>query len=283
MEIRRTTLQQWWEAGDTERSTVKRVLFRGWAVIKGVLTTLTGFGAAYHAWDWWRCKEENRKLQDFHGQVADPSKALHIRESLSAQRQPSAPVLSVEQRVAAFRALGEPQRLAYDHLLDLTRGGLDSATERQLLQVGQKPDVVAAAVELVLATLDAEHREKLRAAQGNLNETLHGMLSAEGWDHKRSNVQQTLNTWADLMKNDAQLELDLHALADELAAGWRLPAGAVSQDKSFAAFLQRHHEDMKELVQQLNDAQAKLKKCHEDDRTLVTTHAAAMKRYEEVL
>lgn len=282
MEVRKTTLQQWWEAGESEQSTIKRGLFKGLAVFVGVITTLTGFGAVYHAWDWWRCREQNKNLHEFHPQIGDQHDGLHVRSTLTAEVHAPAPAPSLETRVAAFRDLGESQRVAYDHLLDLTRGGLDSATERQLLQAGQKPDVVQDAVKLVLATLDAEQCDKLRAAEGKLNEALSQMLSPN-WDHKCSKVQQTLNTWADLMKNDPEVELDLHALADELAPGWSLPAGPVSQDKSFAEFLQRHHEIMKELIQQFNGERAELENGHAADRTLVTTHAAAMKRYEEVL
>lgn len=280
---RRTTLQQWWEAGDTEESTVKRAAFKCWAVVKGVITSATGLGAAYHLYDWWRCKEENRKqLQDLNPHVGEPSDGLHVRASLSADAQASAPVLSLEQRVAAFRDLGEPQQVAYDHLLDLTRGGLDSATQRQLLQLGQTPGVIDDAVRLVLATLDAEHGEKLREAEKALNEAIFNMLSAEGWNDRHGDVKRVLSNWAVQLNKNPKDEFDLFAVVDELAPTWRSPEGA-PQHKSFAKFLQGQDEDMKALIQQLNDTRAELENGHAADRQLVTIHAAVLKQYEEVL
>lgn len=276
MQIRKTTLRQWWDASDREQSTIKRGLFKGMVVLAGVI------GLLYHACDWLRCREQNKNLQEYHPKIGDESDGLHIRSTLTAGVHAPAPAPSLEQRVAAFRALGEPQRVAYDHLLDLTRGGLDSATQRQLLQLGQTPGVIDDAERLVLATVDAEHGEKLREAEKDLNEAIFNMLSAEGWNDRHGDVRRVLSDWAVQLKKNPKDDFDLFALADELAPTWRSPEGA-PQHRSFATFLQGQHENMKALIQQLNDTRAEIENGHAADRQLVTIHAAALKRYEEVL
>jgi hypothetical protein len=72
MEIRKTTLRQWWEAGDGEQSAVKRAAFKCWAVAKGFVSVASGLGAAYHLYDWWRCRDEgNKSLGSFHPHLSD--------------------------------------------------------------------------------------------------------------------------------------------------------------------------------------------------------------------
>ena len=89
MEIRKTTLRQWWDAADTEQSTVKRAAFKCWAVVKGVLTSATGLGAAYHLYDWWRCRDEgNKPLASFHPHLED-AEALCTAGPVQAARAQS--------------------------------------------------------------------------------------------------------------------------------------------------------------------------------------------------
>ena len=81
-----TTLRQWWEAGDREESAIKRAAFKCWAVAKAVVTLATGLGAAYHLYDWWRCRGEGYKpLESFHPQIPDPTEDHRISEAVAAE------------------------------------------------------------------------------------------------------------------------------------------------------------------------------------------------------
>lgn len=87
MQVQRTTtLRQWWEAGDREESAIKRAAFKCWAVIKGVVTSATGLGAAYHLYDWWRCRDEgNKPLASFRPHLED-AQALATAGPVQAAR-----------------------------------------------------------------------------------------------------------------------------------------------------------------------------------------------------
>jgi hypothetical protein len=87
MQVQKTTLlRQWWDAGDKEESAIKRAAFKCWAVAKAVVTVATGLGAAYHLYDWWRCRDEGYEpLASFHPKIADATEDQRISEALAAE------------------------------------------------------------------------------------------------------------------------------------------------------------------------------------------------------
>ena len=87
MQVQRTTtLRQWWEAGNGEESAIKRAAFKCWAVAKAVVTLATGLGAAYHLYDWWRCRDEGYKpLASFHPEIAAATEDQRLSEALGAE------------------------------------------------------------------------------------------------------------------------------------------------------------------------------------------------------
>lgn len=122
MEVRKTMLRQWWEAGDGEQSALKRAAFKCWAVAKAFVSVATGLGAAYHLYDWWRCREENKSLKEYKAQIGSSEDGLHVRESLKSAEQagvsgpggalatPTQPVASNEQRKLAHFECFEQMR-----------------------------------------------------------------------------------------------------------------------------------------------------------------------------